>query len=83
MPLSQVEKEKGGESAWEAAEPKWKELGALLKAEGGPFFMGKTGEHIGSLLSFRRAWTMCADRLNSVICRPDRCRCYALLQLAR
>ncbi|KAL9129570.1 MAG: hypothetical protein Q9175_007261, partial [Cornicularia normoerica] len=42
MPLSQVEKEKGGESAWEAAEPKWKELGALLKAQGGPFFMGKT-----------------------------------------
>ena len=44
MPLSQLEKEKGGESAWEAAEVKWRELGALLKAEGGPFFMGKTGE---------------------------------------
>lgn len=42
MPLSQLEKEKGGESAWKAAEPKWKELGTLLKAEGGPFFMGKT-----------------------------------------
>ena len=43
MTLSQLEKERGGESAWKAAEPKWKELGALLKAEGGPFFMGKTG----------------------------------------
>ncbi|CAF9921931.1 MAG: hypothetical protein ALECFALPRED_001977 [Alectoria fallacina] len=42
MSLSQLEKEKGGESAWKAAEPKWKELGTLLKAEGGPFFMGKT-----------------------------------------
>ena len=45
MDLSQLEKEKGGESAWKAAEPKWKELGTLLKAEGGPFFMGKTGKH--------------------------------------
>ena len=43
MPLAQVEREKGGEGAWEAAEPKWRELGALLRAEGGPFFMGKTG----------------------------------------
>lgn len=42
MTLSQLEKEKGGESAWKAAEPKWKELGTLLKAKGGPFFMGKT-----------------------------------------
>ena len=45
MDLSQLEKEKGGDSGWKAAEPKWKELGALLKAEGGPFFMGKTGKH--------------------------------------
>ena len=49
MPLAQLEKEKGGESAWKAAEPKWKELGDVLKAEGGPFFMGKTGK-----LSFLR-----------------------------
>ncbi|KAL9074355.1 MAG: hypothetical protein Q9161_002341 [Pseudevernia consocians] len=42
MTLSQLETEKGGESAWKAVEPKWKELGNLLKAEGGPFFMGKT-----------------------------------------
>lgn len=49
MTLSQLEKEKGGESAWKAAEPKWKELGNLLKAEGGPFFMGKTGRHTEAL----------------------------------
>ena len=43
MDLTQLEKEKGGERAWKVAESKWKELGILLKAEGGPFFMGKTG----------------------------------------
>ena len=57
MPLSQLEKEKGGESAWKAAEPKWKELATLLKAERGPFFMGKTGRHIGRLPTSERAWT--------------------------
>ena len=57
MPLSKLEKEKGGESAWQVAEPKWKELAALLKAEGGPFFMGKTGRHIGRLATSERAWT--------------------------
>ena len=45
MDLSQLEKEKGGDSGWKGAEPKWKELGSLLKAEGGPFFMGKIGKH--------------------------------------
>lgn len=83
MPLSQLEKEKGGESAWKAAEPQWKELGALLKAEGGPFFMGKTGKHIGSLLSSQRAWTMNAEHLGSVIRRLHRCWCIALLYIAR
>ena len=82
MTLSQLEKEKGGESAWESATPKWKELGALLKAEGGPFFMGKTGKRIGSRLSLRRAWTMRADR-NSLICRPGCPRYIALLHLVR
>ncbi len=53
MNLSQLEEEKGGERAWGAAEPKWKELGDLLKAEGGPFFMGKTGRCIGGFHSFR------------------------------
>ena len=51
MDLSQLEKEKGGDSAWKAAEPKWKELGTLLNAEGGPFFMGKTGKHYRRLSS--------------------------------
>ena len=83
MTLSQLEKEKGGESAWKAAEPKWKELGTLLKAKGGPFFMGKTGKHIGNLLSSHTAWTMSADHFDSVICRPDCCRCIALLYIAR
>lgn len=83
MPLSQLEKEKGGESAWKAAEPKWKELGTLLKAEGGPFFMGKTGRHIGSSLASQEARTMSADHLDSVICGPHRCRCIALLHVTR
>lgn len=83
MPLSQLENEKGGESAWKIAEPKWKELGTLLKAEGGPFFMGKTGMHIGSLLTFQRAWTMSADHHDSVICRHDCCWCIALFYHAR
>lgn len=48
MPLSQLEKEQGGESAWTAAEPAMKELGALLRAEGGPFVLGKTGESLSS-----------------------------------
>lgn len=80
MGLSQLEKEKGGEQAWTAAEPKWKELGDLLKAEGGPFFMGKTGRYIGSVHSFQRAWTMSADHPDdSIICRLNGCRCIALL----
>lgn len=83
MPLSQLENEKGGESAWKIAEPKWKELGTLLKAEVGPFFMGKTGMHIGSLLTFQRAWTMSADHHDSVICRHDCCWCIALFYDAR
>jgi len=41
-PLAQIAQESGGEEAWMAAIPELKELGALLKAEGGPFVMGKT-----------------------------------------
>ncbi|TVY31332.1 Glutathione S-transferase-like protein [Lachnellula subtilissima] len=41
-PLAQLAQESGGEEAWMAAMPEMKELGALLKAEGGPFVMGKT-----------------------------------------
>lgn len=83
MPLSQLEKEKGGESAWKAAEPKWKELATLLKAEGGPFFMGKTGRHIGRLPTSRELGRTIADHLDSVIRGPDGCRSIALSCLAR
>ncbi|KAL8949989.1 MAG: hypothetical protein Q9183_007558, partial [Haloplaca sp. 2 TL-2023] len=41
MPLSQLEKEKGGEPAWEEAKPVLQEAGKLLKENDGPFFMGK------------------------------------------
>ena len=41
MPLSQLEKEKGGESAWEEAKPVIQEAGKLLKENDGPFFLGK------------------------------------------
>jgi len=41
-PLAQIAQEFGGEEAWMAAIPELKELGALLKAEGGPFVTGKT-----------------------------------------
>lgn len=44
MPLPQLEKELGGDGAWEGAEPAMKELGAILRAEGGPFVLGKTGK---------------------------------------
>lgn len=44
MSLSQLEKREGGDVAWENATPVMKELGSLLKAEGGPFVLGKTGK---------------------------------------
>ena len=43
MPLSQWEKEQGGEKAWEKAGPGFKEVGDILRANGGPFLLGKTG----------------------------------------
>lgn len=42
-PLHKVQEEKGGEAAWKAGEESWKELAALLKEKGGPFFLGETG----------------------------------------
>jgi len=42
MSLPQLEKEIGGDGAWGGAEPAIKELGAMLRAEGGPFVLGKT-----------------------------------------
>ena len=43
MPLRQFEKEHGGDKAWEEATPALKEAGDMLRANGGPFFLGKTG----------------------------------------
>lgn len=43
MPLSQWEKEQGGDKAWEKATPAFKEVGDMLRANGGPFILGKTG----------------------------------------
>lgn len=45
MPLERLEREQGGDAAWEKAEPGIKELGTILTAEGGPFVLGKTGKH--------------------------------------
>ncbi|CAM1504384.1 Fc.00g019750.m01.CDS01 [Cosmosporella sp. VM-42] len=43
MPLDQLEKEKGGQQAWDAAQPVLHEVEALLKENtDGPFFLGKT-----------------------------------------
>lgn len=42
MPLSQWEKEQGGDKAWEKATPAFKEVGDMLRANGGPFILGKT-----------------------------------------
>ncbi|KAF2733185.1 glutathione S-transferas-like protein [Polyplosphaeria fusca] len=40
-PLSQYEKDAGGEDAWQKAEPPAKDIAQLLKKQGGPFFRGK------------------------------------------
>ncbi|KAF7560081.1 hypothetical protein G7046_g4076 [Stylonectria norvegica] len=43
MPLDQLEKEQGGQPAWDAAKPVLAEVEALLKQNPeGPFFLGKT-----------------------------------------
>ncbi|KAM5355337.1 hypothetical protein ACJ41O_001983 [Fusarium nematophilum] len=43
MPLDQLNKEKGGQQAWDAAQPVLHEVEALLKeSSDGPFFLGKT-----------------------------------------
>ena len=42
MPLAQIEKEKGGDGAWERAVDAIKEMADLLKKQGGPFFLGIT-----------------------------------------
>ncbi|KAI9649746.1 hypothetical protein NHQ30_002327 [Ciborinia camelliae] len=40
MPLAEYGEKEGGEKCWEDAEPVVRELGKLLKAEGGPFIEG-------------------------------------------
>lgn len=44
MPLTQVESELGGEKRWEEVKEPAKETADLLKKNGGPFFLGKTGK---------------------------------------
>ena len=41
MSLAQLEKEKGGDQAWEKAKGPITEMAGLLKQKGGPFFLGK------------------------------------------
>ena len=42
--LQEYAKTDGGEEAWIEALPALKELGELIKKEGGPYLMGKDGE---------------------------------------
>lgn len=44
MPLSQLEKEKANEKAWEEAKKPAEEAAELLKKHGGPYFLGQTGQ---------------------------------------
>ena len=56
MSMSQL-KEKGGDHSWTKAEPTIKEVGELLRAEGGPFLMGKTGEYPDRTFCAPQTWT--------------------------
>ena len=58
MPMDQLEKEKGGEDAWENVKPAMKEAGDILKAEGGPFVLGKTGNEYSQLFPLSEALTL-------------------------
>ena len=44
MPLEQLEKEKGSEQNWVDVKAPAEEIAELLKKNGGPFFLGNTGE---------------------------------------
>ena len=46
-PLEEVEKANTNEQCWEQAKAPAKEAGDLLRKNGGPFFLGETGEHTG------------------------------------
>jgi len=58
MPLDQLEREKGGDRAWDQAEPALREVTALLKENAGPFFLGDTVSYAdlvwGSILLFNQ-----------------------------
>ena len=59
MPLAQLEKERGGEDAFRNADPAFKKMGAMLREQGGPFFLGDTVSYadfvvVGGLDFFRR-----------------------------
>ena len=56
MPLSQWEKVAGGDKAWQKAEPVFKEVGDWLRANDGPFFLGKTGK-LTFFFDFRHSYT--------------------------
>ena len=67
MPLSELGRTSGGESAWQAAEPALKELGDILKRNGGPFTLGETVGFadmilIGGLASTRKVGGGVYDR---------------------
>lgn len=44
-PLQEVERERATEECWEKAKAPAKEFGDLLRKNGGPFFLGETGEY--------------------------------------
>ena len=50
-PLPQVEQEHATEECWEAAKAPAREAGDLLRAHGGPFFLGETGKWSAILTS--------------------------------
>lgn len=42
MPLEQLEQEFGTEERWVEAKPVAEDLGSILKASGGPYYMGSS-----------------------------------------
>jgi len=77
MSLGQLEKEEGGEKAWEKTRPVVEELGRVLRKEGGPFVLGKEGERSFSLRFSVRSWKW-ADGESSVVCRFCDCGAFAV-----
>jgi hypothetical protein len=65
MPLEQLEKELGTEERWIEAKPIAEELGAILKASGGPYYKGSSrkSEFVRSRATWRLIWIF------SVLCR--------------